>query len=135
MAARYFSDNLLKSENGEIARDYFLKRNIKTQTQKIFGLGFALNGWDNFVNFADENQVDMDIAKVLGLIDSKDNGKYYDKYRGRIIYPIFSPNGRVIAFGGRVFQDEENVAKYLNSPESSIYTKKKISLWTLSFKR
>ena len=125
LAARYFSDNLLKSENGEIARDYLVKRNIKPQTQKIFGLGFAPNGWENFVNYALENQVDMEIAKILGLIDSKDNGKYYDKYRGRIMFPIFSPNGRVIAFGGRVFQGEENVAKYLNSPESSIYFKRK----------
>lgn len=125
LAARYFSDNLLKSEHGEIARDYLIKRNIKPQTQKIFGLGFAPNGWENFVNYAQENKVDMETAKLLGLIDSKDNGKYYDKYRGRIMFPIFSPNGRVIAFGGRVFQDEENVAKYLNSPESSIYFKRK----------
>ncbi|MCB0732282.1 MAG: DNA primase [Ignavibacteriae bacterium] len=124
-AAKYFSDNLLKNENGEIARDYLLQRNIKPQTQKIFGLGFAQNGWDNFVNYLKQNQVDLDDAKLLGLIDSKDGGKYYDKFRGRIIFPIFSPNGRVIAFGGRVFQGEDNVAKYLNSPESSIYLKRK----------
>ena len=55
----------------------------------------------------------------------KKDGNYYDKFRGRIIFPIFSPNGRVIAFGGRVFQGEENIAKYLNSPESSIYLKRK----------
>lgn len=125
LAAKYFSDNLLKNEAGEIARDYLLKRNIKAQTQKIFGLGYALNGWDNFVKYARDKQVSMENAKLLGLIDSKDNGNYYDKYRGRIIFPIFSPNGRVIAFGGRVFQGEENVAKYLNSPESTIYLKRK----------
>jgi DNA primase len=125
LAAKYFSDQLLKSETGEIARDYLQKRNIKPQTQKIFGLGFAPNGWDNFLTYAQEKQVDLNSAKLLGLIDSKENGKYYDKYRGRIIFPIFSPNGRVIAFGGRVFQGEENIAKYLNSPESSIYLKRK----------
>jgi DNA primase len=124
-AAKYFSDNLLKSEHGEIARDYLAKRNIKTQTQKVFGVGFALNGWEHFVNYARDNQVDLDNAKLLGLIDSKEGGNYYDKFRGRIIFPIFSPNGRVIAFGGRVFQGEENIAKYLNSPESSIYLKRK----------
>lgn len=125
LAAKYFSDNLLKNEAGEIARDYLLKRNIKPQTQKTFGLGYALNGWDNFVKYARAKQVNMDNAKLLGLIDSKDNGNYYDKYRGRIIFPIFSPNGRVIAFGGRVFQGEDNVAKYLNSPESTIYLKRR----------
>ena len=125
LAAKFFSDNLLKSEEGEIARDYLLKRNIKPQSQKIFGLGFALNGWDGFVNHAQEKKLDLEDARLLGLIDSKDGGKYYDKYRGRIIFPIFSPNGRVIAFGGRVFQGEENIAKYLNSPESTIYLKRK----------
>ena len=124
-AAKFFSDNLLSSEAGEIARDYLKKRNIKTQTQKLFGLGYALNGWDSFLHHAENNSINLDDAKLLGLIDSKDEGKYYDKYRGRIIFPIFSPNGRVIAFGGRVFQGEENVAKYLNSPESSIYLKRK----------
>ena len=84
-----------------------------------------MNNWEGFVNHARENQVDLDDAKLLGLIDSKEAGKYYDKFRGRIIFPIFSPNGRVIAFGGRVFQGEENIAKYLNSPESTIYLKRK----------
>ncbi|MCB0746678.1 MAG: DNA primase [Ignavibacteriae bacterium] len=125
LAAKYFSNNLFNTTGGEIARDYFALRKIKTQTQKIFGLGFAPNGWDNFVNYATENKVDLENAKTLGLIDSKDGGKYYDKFRGRIIFPIFSPNGRVIAFGGRVFQGEEETAKYLNSPESTIYLKRK----------
>ncbi|MDX1699966.1 MAG: DNA primase, partial [Melioribacteraceae bacterium] len=124
-AAKFFSDNLLNSEAGEIARDYLKKRNIKTQTQKLFGLGYAMIGWDSFLHHAENNNINLEDAKLLGLIDSKDGGKYYDKYRGRIIFPIFSPNGRVIAFGGRVFQGEENVAKYLNSPESLIYLKRK----------
>ncbi|MBI1933072.1 MAG: DNA primase [Ignavibacteriales bacterium] len=124
-AAKYFSNSLLNSETGEIARDYFKLRKIKLQTQKIFGLGFAPNGWDHFVNYAIENKINLENAKLLGLIDSKENGKFYDKFRGRIIFPIFSPNGRVVAFGGRVFQGEENIAKYLNSPESTIYLKRK----------
>lgn len=125
LAAKYFSNNLLKNEDGKYARDYLEKRNIKIQTQKIFGLGYALPGWDNFLKYASDNKIDLEKAKMLGLIDAKDGGGFYDKFRSRIIYPIFSPNGRVIAFGGRVFGDEENVAKYLNSPESSIYLKRK----------
>ncbi len=124
-AARYFSENLLKSKEGEIARNYFEKRNIKPKTQKIFGLGYALPVWDAFVNFCRENNIDLAKAKKLGLIDAKEGGKFYDKFRGRIIFPIFSPNGRVIAFGGRILEKSDKAAKYLNSPESEIYLKRK----------
>ncbi len=124
-AARYFSENLLKRTEGEIARNYFEKRNIKLKTQKIFGLGYALPVWDDFVNFCRENNIDLAKAKQLGLIDAKEGGKFYDKFKGRIIFPIFSPNGRVIAFGGRILEKTDRAAKYLNSPESEIYLKRK----------
>jgi DNA primase len=125
IAARFFSDNLLKSASGEEAREYFKNRNIKQQTQRSFGIGFAPYGWDNFLAHAKENNIDLKKAKVLGLIDTNDKGEYYDKFRGRVIFPIFSPNGRVIAFGGRILDNRENTAKYLNSPESQIYSKRK----------
>ena len=125
IAAKYFSNNLLNKEVTNIAGRYLEERNIKLQSQKIFGLGYAPSGWDNFVKYATEQKLDLEKVKMLGLIDSKDNGQYYDKFRNRIIFPIFSSNGRVIAFGGRVFQGEDNVAKYLNSPESTIYLKRK----------
>lgn len=125
LAARYFSDNLFKSAAGETAREYLKNRGIKTQTQRTFGVGFALSTWDNILNHLRTNKADLVKAKQLGLIDSRDNGEYYDKFRGRIIYPIFSPNGRVIAFGGRVMENTENAAKYLNSPESQIYFKRR----------
>ncbi len=125
VAARFFSDNLLKSSGGENAREYLRKRNIKPQIQKIFGLGYAPFGWDNFLAHAKENKIDLSKAKTLGLIDTNDKGEYYDKYRGRVIFPIFSPNGRVIAFGGRILENQENTAKYLNSPESPVYSKRR----------
>lgn len=124
-AARYFSDNLLKSLAGEYARDYLLGRKLTEKTMRNFGLGFALPGWDNFVKFAKENDIDLENTTRLGLTDTKDNGGYYDKYRNRIIFPIFSTNGRIIAFGGRILDDNEQAAKYLNSPESMIYHKKR----------
>lgn len=124
-AARFFSEQLLKSENGEVARDYLKKRNIKPSTQRIFGLGFAPFSRNAFYNYSIENKIDIQKAKQLGLIDTNEKGEYYDKFRGRIIFPIFSPNGRVIAFGGRIFSGEENAAKYLNSPESQIYSKRR----------
>lgn len=123
-AAHYFSDNLLKSSEGDIAREYFKNRNIKNATMKSFGLGYAREGWDSFIFFANENKIDLEKAKILGLVDTKDSGGYYDKLRGRIIFPILSPNGRVIAFGGRILDNTAKAAKYLNSPESKIYQKR-----------
>ncbi|MCF6271044.1 MAG: DNA primase [Melioribacteraceae bacterium] len=125
VAAKYFSNNLLNSPNGEIARSYFKDRKIKPQTNKVFGLGYALPNWDSLLNHLKENKVNLSQAKDIGLIDAKENGTYYDKYRGRTIFPIFSPNGRVIAFGGRVMNKDEKTAKYINSPESKIYSKRK----------
>ena len=124
-AAKYFSNNLLNSKQGEIAREYFKKRNIKTQTQKIFGLGYAFAEWEHFLHYAEEKNVNLAKALQLGLIDKRKEGGYYDKYRGRIIFPIFSPNGRIVGFGGRILNNREKTAKYLNSPESPIYLKRK----------
>ncbi|MGD8781176.1 MAG: DNA primase [Ignavibacteria bacterium] len=124
-AGLYFSNNLLKSDEGAVARNYFKNRNVKLQTQRIFGLGYAFNEWEHFLQFARDNKIDLQKAKQLGLIDTRDNGTYYDKYRGRIIFPIFSTNGRVIAFGGRIITGQENTAKYINSPESIVYSKRR----------
>ena len=124
--ARYFSDNLLHSEKGEIARKYFENRKIKTQTMRSFGLGYAFPGRDDVVNFLTEKKVDIERSLSLGLISSYEDGRLYDKFSGRIIFPIFSPNGRVVAFAGRVLEAEQKAAKYLNSPESLIYIKGRI---------
>ncbi|MEW6652591.1 MAG: DNA primase [Bacteroidota bacterium] len=125
LAARYFLEHLTKSTEAENAREYLKYRGIKPQTQRNFGIGFAPLGWDNFLNYARQNKIDLAKAKQLGLIDTNERGEYYDKFRARVIFPIFSPNGRVIAFGGRVLQNTDNAAKYLNSPESQIYSKRK----------
>lgn len=125
LAAKYFSNTLLNSEEGETARSYFKKRKIKTQIQKIFGLGYARSEWENLLFYLTENKVDLTKALQLGLIDKRDDGSFYDKFRGRIIFPIFSTNGRVIAFGGRILEDTQKTAKYLNSPESPIYSKRR----------
>lgn len=125
-AARYFSNNLLNDKEGEIARNYFQKRNIKPQTMRAFGLGYALNGWENIVNFLKEKNIDLDKALQLGLIGRNNDGRVYDKLPGRIIFPIFSPNGRVVAFAGRILGEQDKGAKYINSPESIIYTKGRI---------
>jgi DNA primase len=131
-AARYFSDNLLNSPEGEIARKYFHERKIKPQTMRAFGLGYAENGWENFVEFAKSKKIDLERAVQLGLIGEQKDGRLFDKFSDRIIFPIFSANGRVIAFAGRILENKEVSAKYLNSPESLIYVKGRI-LYGLSF--
>uniref|UniRef100_A0A7V2ZHF5 DNA primase n=1 Tax=Ignavibacterium album TaxID=591197 RepID=A0A7V2ZHF5_9BACT len=130
--ARYFSNNLLNDEEGQIARDYFQKRNIKVQTMRAFGLGYALNGWENLVSFLKQKNIDLEKALQLGLIGRNKDGRVYDKLAGRIIFPIFSPNGRVVAFAGRKLREEDTGGKYINSPESIIYVKGKV-LYGLSF--
>ncbi|HEX3074212.1 MAG TPA: DNA primase, partial [Ignavibacteriales bacterium] len=125
-AARFFAEKLYQSEEGDACRKYFDKRNIKLQTQRQFGLGYSPNHWDSFVNFAREANIDFQKAQHLGLIEKNDRGGYYDKFKGRAIFPIFSPNGRIVGFGGRIIETNENTAKYLNSPESPIYSKRKV---------
>jgi len=129
-AARLFSKNLLKADEEGLGGEYFKKRNIKTNSIMGFGLGYAKNSWDDFKNYAEKNNLDPEKSKSIGLLDTKDEGGYYDKFRGRIIFPIMSPNGRVIAFGGRILDNSKKTAKYLNSPESKIY-KKRYSLYGL----
>ena len=75
LAARFFSDNLLKSTDGEEAREYLKRRNIKQPTQKTFGIGYAPYGWDHFLAHAKESKVDLSKANLLGLIDINDNGE------------------------------------------------------------
>lgn len=133
-AARYFSDNLLNSPEGDIARRYFQERKIKPQTMRAFGLGYALNGWENFVEFAKSQKIDLERAVQSGLIGQQNDGRLFDKFSGRIIFPIFSANGRVIAFAGRILENKEGAAKYLNSPESIIYVKGRV-LYGLSFSK
>lgn len=131
-AARYFLNNLLNDDEGETARKYLHERNIKIQTLRAFGLGYTLRGWENFINYAKSRNLNIDKCIQLGLIGKTAEGKLYDKLPGRLIFPIFSPNGRVVAFAGRVLDPKETGAKYINSPESLIYIKGRI-LYGLSF--
>ncbi len=125
-AARYFSNTLLNSSEGEIAFNYFQNRKIKPGTMRAFGLGYSAGGWDNLIRFLQEKKIDIDKALQLGLIGKSTEGRLYDKLSSRIIFPIFSPNGRVVAFAGRILEDKGEAAKYINSPESLIYVKGRI---------
>ena len=118
-AARYFFDKLSKSANK--GYDYMSGRGLTAKTLQFFGIGFAGEDWTGLVDTLTRNGVRKDVLIELGLAAEK-NGRLYDKFRGRVIFPIINVRGKVIGFGGRIIGDGE--PKYLNSPESAVYQKK-----------
>lgn len=116
LARDFFISNLKKST---LAKDYLKKRDIVDLNE--FYIGYAPDSWDDLYNFLSKKNIKNSQAVTLGLIREK-NGKFYDYFRNRIIFPIYNHKSELLAFGGRII-DSNNDAKYLNSPESSIYTK------------
>ncbi len=125
-AQKHFAKILQESEHAKSVREYLKQRDIKTHTQKTFGLGYALPARDAFLKTLERNKINLDDVTTLGLIDKDQQGRYYDKFRGRLIFPIHTTNGRIAGFGGRILQSGAQTAKYINSPESPIYSKRKI---------
>ncbi len=122
MAAEHFSKNFA-SARGKVARDYMTKRGMDETIIKEFRVGHSPDEWRNLKDYYERNGVPLALVEKAGLIIGKDNGQYYDRFRGRLIFPIVDLNGNVIAFGGRVLGEGE--PKYLNSPESPVYSKGK----------
>ncbi|WP_102400167.1 DNA primase [Haloimpatiens massiliensis] len=126
-AARYFYKNL---NNSSAAKKYFFKRGITHKTLVKFGLGYAMNGWNNLLNYLKgKGYTELDMVEA-GLIIKSKNGNYYDRFRNRVIFPVFNYKGKVIGFGGRVLDDSK--PKYLNSPETYVF-KKGTNLYGLNF--
>jgi DNA primase len=112
---------------GQIARDYLAKRGVSAEAIKLFRLGYAPDAWDDTVNWAKSKGYDLDLVEKAGLILKKEGGdRHYDRFRGRLMFPICDEQGRVIAFSGRVLSGDEKTAKYVNSPETAIFTKSKV---------
>lgn len=127
-AARFFFSNLQQNKN---AKDYFLNRGIKESTIKKFGLGYAMNDWQNLIYHLKKKGFKEETLFQAGLISkSEQKGNYYDKFRNRVIFPVFNVSGKVIGFGGRVLDDSK--PKYLNSPETMIFHKG-VNLYGLNF--
>jgi DNA primase len=121
-AVGFFYNNLLSAPSGKQAVLYLEKRGISQETIEIFRIGYAPEGWNNINNFFQKKKIPLDIVEKAGLIvkrEKKDG--FYDRFRNRIIFPIFNVNMHVIGFGGRVLGDD--LPKYLNSPETPIYNK------------
>ncbi|CAI8173168.1 MAG: DNA primase [Flavobacteriaceae bacterium] len=131
-AQTYFSDILWNSSLGKaIGLSYFKERGFTEETIRRFGLGYCLDEWDGFTKAAIENQYSLKYLEATGLTIVKPSteqteAKSFDRFKGRVMFPIHSMSGRVLGFGGRILTQDKKAAKYLNSPESEIYNKSKV---------
>jgi DNA primase len=121
LAADYLHAMLVKGAGGRPGRDYFSRRHISRETISAFRLGYAVNKWDGLVNYLRSKNISLDRGAKAGLIVPKKDGDYYDRFRGRIIFPIIDLNHKVIGFGGRILDD--SLPKYINTPETPLYHK------------
>lgn len=125
-AARFFHEALAKDDRAEVARKYLLNRGFELDSIKKFGIGYAPDSWDALFVKATEQHIDAEYLEGAGLIIRKKDGVgYYDRYRHRLIFPIFSHVGKVVGFGGRVLREDDE-PKYINSPETKVYNKSRI---------
>jgi DNA primase len=126
--AELFYRNSLNSVSASAVKGYLLKRNINEEAARLFRLGFAPDNWDALINALRSKGISLSLMEKAGLIISKSGGGYYDRFRNRVIFPILDVKSRVIAFGARVLPGSaagvnDSQAKYVNSPETPIYTK------------
>lgn len=127
-AAKFFFSNLM---NNQQAKEYFLNRGIKESTIKKFGLGYANDSWNNLMFHLRRKGINDNLLEEAGLISvNKEKGRKYDRFRNRVMFPVFDYQGRVIGFGGRVLDDSK--PKYLNSPETLVF-QKGTNLYGLNF--
>ncbi|MDO9558617.1 MAG: DNA primase [Syntrophales bacterium] len=120
MATGHYARNLA-SPSGKEALAYLRKRGIREETARAFRLGFSLNGWHHLRDFLEKEEASLENAEQAGLLVPGKDGHRYDRFRGRLMFPVEDLSGRVIAFGGRILGAGE--PKYLNSPESGVYVK------------
>lgn len=127
-AAKFFFSNLMNNQN---AKEYFLNRGIKEETIKKFGLGYANDSWNSLMFYLRKKGINDVLLEEAGLISvNKEKGRKYDRFRNRVMFPVFDYQGKVIGFGGRVLDDSK--PKYLNSPETLVF-QKGTNLYGLNF--
>lgn len=131
-AQKYFTETLKKTELGKaIGLSYFKERGFTDEIIDQFGLGYCLDQWDAFTQNALDKGYQLKYLEKTGLTIVKENegsveSKKFDRFKGRVMFPIHSMSGRVLGFGGRILTNDKKAAKYLNSPESDIYHKSKV---------
>jgi DNA primase len=126
-AAGYFHQQLLRSPGAGAAREYLKGRGFSSQVAKSWNLGYAAEGWDQLLNWTLERGYSREELRESGLFSQRepDNPRsdLYDRFRGRVMFPICNDTGEVIAFSGRVLNTDAKAAKYVNSPETQLFTK------------
>ncbi len=133
-AKDYYKENLFNTDEGKaIGLSYFRERGFNDRTIQKFELGFALEGWNHLMDEAIKKNYNKDLLEKTGLVVKNDEGRTYDRFRGRVIFPVFNLSGKVIAFGARMMGKDNlpagrhgNQPKYINSPETEIYHKSNV---------
>jgi DNA primase len=120
-ALEWWEQQLESSAEGRIARDYLKEREITDETRKTFRLGYAPDSWDALSIYLRQKGATQEQIEKSGLVVKKEEGGSYDRFRGRLIFPVMDIQGKPIAFGGRTLRNED--AKYINSPETAAYIK------------
>ncbi len=130
-AQKYFTETLWETEPGKaIGLSYFKERGFTDETIKKFGLGYSLDEWEAFTKTALDEAYQLEFLEKTGLTIVKEQTggekRTFDRFKGRVMFPIHSMSGRVLGYGGRILGNDKKAAKYLNSPESEIYHKSKV---------
>jgi DNA primase len=126
-AKEHYKNLLLHNDEGKsIGLSYFRERGFNDRIIEKFEVGYCLNEWDNLTKTALEKGYSEDILEKAGLLIKKDEGRKYDRFRGRVIFPVHNLSGKVIAFGARILTKEKDQPKYINSPETEIYHKSNV---------
>lgn len=126
-AAKFFQQQMLETDEGKsIGLSYFKERGFRDDIIKKFELGYSPDVWDALTQSAITEGYNIQFLEETGLTIRKENEKFYDRFRGRVMFPIHSFTGRVIGFGGRTLKTDKAVPKYVNSPESDIYHKSNV---------
>jgi len=132
-AASSFYQEQLVSDEGKFARDFLISRGFAENTWSEFGIGYAPKGWQNLINHLSTLGFSMDELVLAGLAMQSDKGGY-DRFRGRVLWPIRDANSQVLGFGARKLYDDDQGPKYLNTPETPVYHKGSV-LYGLDFAR
>lgn len=126
-AAQMYHHLLMNTEDGEEALNYLLKRGFTKEHIETNGIGWSLPAWDTLSILLEKKGFDLEDMAECGLIIQKESDHtYFDRFRGRIMFPIRNDNGKIIGFSGRIITPSENDAKYLNSPETPIFHKSQV---------
>ncbi|GKQ42664.1 DNA primase [Companilactobacillus sp. RD055328] len=117
---------LKRTTTGEEALEYLKNRELTEETIETYGIGFAPDKKDFLYTFFIEKDISKELLRESGLFSENEEGEMFDRFRGRVMFPIKDQNGKIIAFSGRILHKQDNVAKYLNSPETLLFNKSKV---------